>query len=196
MEAIILGLIRHSDKASILRTYTRTHGRVNFIVYGSRKRYAALYTPLSIVEIISSGNQTSIQSPSMPAVKEASLSYIPQSITQDVVRQSVCLFIAEILGSILVHPMADDDMFNFILSTIKDLDCSDDVANVHLRFLRNLCLHLGVAIDEEEHPELVAAVHTRQERQQMLQALCFYIEQHIDGFRSPKSLDVLMELFD
>lgn len=196
MEAIILGLIRHSDKASILRTYTRTHGRVNFIIYGARKRYSALYTPLSIVEIISSGRQQPIQSSAMPAVKEASLLYIPQSLTQDVVRQSVCMFIAEILSSILVHPMADEEMFNFIVSTIKDLDCSDDVANVHLRFLRNMCLHLGVAIDEQEHPELVVDVHTRQERQQMLQALCLYIEQHIDGFRSPKSLDVLMELFD
>lgn len=195
MEAIVLGIVRHSDKASVLRAYTRAHGRVNYMVYGRRKQ-AGQFAPLSVVELIASGKEDTIYTDSIRTLKESSLIYVPQRLQNDIMRQSVAMFIAEVLSSLLVHPLGDEAMFDFLLATIRDLDTTDDVANVHLRFLRSLCVQLGIAIDAGEHPELLCEVHTRVERQRMLQALCFYIEQQIDGFRSPKSLDVLTELFD
>ena len=198
MEAIVLGLIRHTDRASILRAYTRTHGRVNYMVYGRSSRrqpLMAMQMPLSEVEITSSGKEDPL-SGTMPTLKEISLTHVPHCIPNDLRRQSVALFIAEILASLLVHPMADEQLYDFLRDTIADLDESPDTENVHLRFLHGLCMHLGVAIDEEQHPELFLRPTSRHERQQLLGALCAYLEQQMDGFRTPKSLDVLMELFD
>ena len=36
----------------------------------------------------------------------------------------------------------------------------------------------------------------RTERQQQLRQLCAYMEEHVDSWQSPRSLDVLMEVFD
>lgn len=37
---------------------------------------------------------------------------------------------------------------------------------------------------------------TRAERQKQLLALCRYFEEHVETWQNPRSLDVLMEVFD
>ena len=195
MEAIVLGLIRHTDKASVLRCYTRAHGRINYIVYGSRQRLAGVCNPLSVVDITVAG-KIDPAGTTMPVVKEMTLTYVPQQLNTDVRRQSVALFMAEILSNLLVHPLGDEQLYAFLCDTVTDLDRAEDIADVHLRFLRTLCTYMGFTISEEEHLDLLAQPRTRDERQSLLKALCTYIEENADGFRAPKSLDVLMELFD
>ena len=53
IDAIVLTLQPHTDKAHILHAYTRAGGRVNYRVYGlmSRKKNIGLYTPLSLLQI-------------------------------------------------------------------------------------------------------------------------------------------------
>ena len=55
---------------------------------------------------------------------------------------------------------------------------------------------LGIGIDDTEHPKWFSAPANRQERQQRLRELCAYYEEHIEDFRMPKSLEVLIEVFD
>ena len=56
--------------------------------------------------------------------------------------------------------------------------------------------NLGIGIDDTEHPNWFIAPASRNERQHRLRSLTTYYEEHIEDFRPPKSLDVLMEVFD
>ena len=51
--AIVLNFQRRGDQSCVVHAYTRTHGRVNYMVYGagSKKKSAGIYSPLSIVEL-------------------------------------------------------------------------------------------------------------------------------------------------
>lgn len=80
------------------------------------------------------------------------------------------------------------------------LEICDEVADVPLGEML-LCQDQPFFTQEEaillrklrkEH----SLVLNRSVRQQLLRKLCSYYEFHIDGFRTPKSLDVLEEIFD
>ena len=191
MLAIVLSLQPYSDRAHILHTYTREHGRTNYMLYGlGKKKSQALYAPLSLLEIA-----VSPSSKSLPSLKEAHLAFVPQHLHTDMRRRTVALFIAEVLYRTLRHPMADEALFDFIASTIRFLDTTEQPENIHIAFLIHLAAHLGFAIDEEMHPDLLTLPQSRSARQKQLRALCDYFALHIDGWQTPLSLDVLTEVF-
>ena len=180
-DAIILSLQPYSDKAHILHTYTRTGGRVNYMVYGlGRKNTAGKYSPLSIVQLTTDER----------SIRTAQLTFVPATIVADPYKQAIALFISEVLYHVLRHPMPDEPLFDFIAKRIETLDKTDHCENFHLDFMTGLSEKLGFGIPEVEN------VHTRAERQKALRNLCDYFEQHVETWENPKSLDILMEVFD
>lgn len=192
--AIILQLQPHSDKARVLHTYTRMYGRANYIIYGvgGKKKTSGVYTPLSLVELTireGHGGKPSV-------VEKAELIYVPERTTYEVKRQTVALFLAELLSRILYEPMQDEALFDYLMTVVTDLDSCADPENIHLRAMQGLAGCLGFAIDPEKHPLLLAEPTSRLMRQEQLRSLCQYYADHIDGWRDLKSLDILMEVFD
>ena len=226
-DAIVLSLQPHSDKAHLLHAYTRTGGRINYMVYGlGRKNPRGIYTPLSLIQI--TADHDSLKP---PTIKEATLlssnrlrgltSNSASGLTSNIYKQTVSLFIAEVLFHVLRHPMTDEPMFDFLAQSIEELDTTDTPQNFHLRFLVGLAAKLGFALPEDHpltlssshpltlsssHPLILSSSHplphsltnplTRKERQQALRALCDYFAEHVETWQAPKSLDILMEVFD
>lgn len=192
-EAIVLSLQPYNDKAHILHAFTRAGGRVNCMVYGlGRKKSAAQYSPLSLVEL-TADMQPNRQ---FQTLRQARLLYTPTQLPTDFRRQTVAIFLAEVLFRTLRHPMEDPELFLYLTSVVRELDNTPEPENLHIRFLVGLATLLGFGIDEETHPELTQLPSTRQARQQQLQALCQYFSDQIEDWQFPRSLDVLMELFD
>ena len=191
-EAIVLALQPHSDKAHILHAYTRTGGRVNYMVYGLGRRHAAgIYTPLAVIQL------TADQPLNRPAsVRSSQLLFVPATITTNPYKQTIALFLSEVLYHTLRHPMEDTEMFDYLRGAIRLLDEEPEPQNFHLQFLIGLAQRLGFAIDEDAHPELVRIPASRAERQKQLRQLCSYLSENIDTWQSPRSLDVLTEIFD
>jgi len=193
---------------------------MNFLVYGvgSKKKSAAIYAPLSRIEI------TADIRPDRPiqTLKSANLKYQLSTIhtafadrsrpcrdkhTALADRSRLCrdknyqlstikLFLAEVLYRILRHPMPDETMYHFLDSTLDLLDTTTAVTDFHAAFLVDFAAQLGFAIDENEHPELLRTPVSRADRQLLLRQLCDYYATHIEDFRYPLSLDVLIEVFD
>ena len=190
--AIVLSLTKYSDTGSIVHLYTVEQGRMQYAVYGNK--YKGILRPLSIVEFTTTKRKNAPQQ--MGSLSSASLLYTPQLLATDVRRQCVAMFIAEILSTTLRHPMSDQPLFDWLCAVIQHLDTDTDISNLHLHFLIEYATHLGIGIDDTEHPDCYQAPTSRQERQQRLRALCLYYSEHIEEFTTPKSLDVLMEVFD
>jgi len=192
--AIVLYMQAYNDKASILNVYTPSNGRSAYILYGNKrnKKKNAAYTPLSLIEITTNHARPG----TMPVVKEIQLKYVPQRISNDIRRSAIAMFIAEVLTLSLKHPMADETLYNYIEHTIYTLDKEDNPVNIHINFLIDLATLLGIGIDHSTHARLLREPSTRKERQTQLHELCQYFEAMIEDFHTPKSLDVLMTIFD
>ena len=201
-DAIVLSLQPHSDKAHLLHAYTRAGGRINYRVYGlGRKNAAGKYSPLSIVQLTTDER----------SVRTAQLNYVPRTLTTDPYKRTIAIFISEVLYHVLRHPMADEPMYDFIAQAVEQLDRTDEPQNFHLAFLVGLASKLGFAIPEDSplytvhctpytvHPTpytLHPTPYTRKQRQEALRALCHYFEEHVETWQTPRSLDILMEVFD
>ena len=165
---------------------------MQYAVYGNK--YKALLRPLSIIDFTSTRRNNAPSQ--MGTISSISLSYTPQLLTTDIQRQCVAMFIAEVLASTLRHPMSDQPLFNWLYSVIQHLDQDTEISNLHLNFLLEYATYLGIGIDDTEHPDWFISPASRNERQQRLRQLITYYEEHIEDFHPPKSLDVLMEVFD
>ncbi len=185
-DAIVLSLQPHSDKAHMLHAYTRAGGRVNYMVYGlGRKHPIGMYSPLSLIQI--TANHDSIKP---PTIKEATL-LSTFNFQLSPYKRTIALFLAEVLYHVLRHPMPDEPMYEFIRLSVQALDQSEEPQNFHLAFLVGLAAKLGFEMEEE-----LPLPHSRKERQEALQTLCNYFEEHVETWQTPRSLDVLMEVFD
>ena len=181
-DAIVLSLQPHSDKAHLLHAYTRAGGRTNYMVYGlGRKNAAGKYSPLSLIQITTDDK----------SIRTAQLTYTPASLTSDPYKRAITLFLSEVLYHVLRHPMQDEPMFDFLANAIQELDQTNQPQNFHLAFLTGLVAKLGFAMPQE-----LSLPSSRRERQEALKALCAYFETHVETWQTPKSLDILMEVFD
>lgn len=192
MSAIVLSLTKYSDTGSIVHLYTAEHGRMQYAVYGNK--YKGLLRPLSIIDFtFTKRNNAPSQ---MGTLSSVTLLQTPQRLSIDVQRQCVAMFIAEILSTTLRHPMSDQPLFDWLCRVIQRLDQEENVRDLHLDFLLDFATYLGIGVDDTEHSDWFVAPANRQARQQRLREICAYYEEHIEDFRQPKSLDVLMEVFD
>ena len=192
MSAIVLSLTKYSDTGSIVHLYTAEYGRMQYAVYGNKLK--GVLRPLSVIEYTSTRRNNAPTQ--MGTLSSASLLYPLQRLTIDVQRQCVAMFVAEVLASTLRHPMSDQPLYDWLCEVIQHLDQDAEISNLHLRFLLDYATYLGIGIDDTEHPEWFIAPNNRSERQQRLRELIAYYEEHIEDFRAPKSLEVLMEVFD
>ena len=166
----------------MLHAYTRAGGRVNYMVYGvGKKNSAEKYTPLSIVQLTTDDR----------SVRTAQLRFVPQAMNSDPYKRTIALFIGEVLYHVLRHPMTDERMYDFLEQAVQTLDQTDTPQNFHLQFLVSFAAQLGFEMEEE-----LPLPHSRKERQESLQTLCQYFENHVETWQTPRSLDVLMEVFD
>lgn len=189
---IVLALVKYSDTGNILHLYTPHQGRMQFVVYGNK--YKGILQPLSIIEYTSSRrNNAPMQ---MQTLSSASIVYTPSLLPIDITRQCIAMFIAEILTYTLRHPMSDQVLYDWLCTTIQRLDTLDDISNLHIEFLLEYAVYLGIGIDQYENPEYYIQPTCRKERQKRLRQLTAYFQQHIDDLPTPKSLDVLIEVFD
>ena len=128
-DAIVLSLQPHSDKAYVLHAYTRTGGRVNYMVYGlGRKHAIGMYTPFTLLQI------TADQTPSKPPTLKEAVSLNTNSLNTNPYKNAIALFLSEVLYHVLRHPMTDEPMFDFLVQAIQNLDRTSEPQNFHLQF--------------------------------------------------------------
>lgn len=191
-KAIVLSLTKYSDTGNIVHFYTLEHGRMQYAVYGNKLK--GILRPLSIIDFTSTKRNNAPAQ--MGTLSSAALLYTPQRLSTDVQRQCVAMFMAEVLVSTLRHPMSDQPLFDWLCEVIQHLDKDDNITNLHIQFLIEYANFLGIGIDDTEYSEWFTMPSSRAERQQRLRALCLYYSEHIEEFSTPKSLDVLIEVFD
>jgi DNA repair protein RecO (recombination protein O) len=149
---IVLHSIKHTDSSTIITVYTRQFGRVSYMVYGVNKKKsvcrAAFLQPLSIVEM----DVFHIPGKDIQRIKDMKMEYQFTGIPFNPIKNSVALFLSEILFRTLRQTEPDENLFLFLENSIQQLDCCEEgIANFHLVFLIKLSRYLGFEPNLEDN---------------------------------------------
>ncbi len=148
-EAIVLSAIKYGDSDLIVKCYT-SHGLKTYLlkrILGSsksRKLKPSYFQPLMQLELVAKHNDKG----QLNYIKEAHISKAHHSVHSDILKQTLAIFISEILIQSLYEEEANESLFLFLDKSINWLDKHKEVANFHLAFLIRLTQHLGFYPDQ------------------------------------------------
>lgn len=233
-KAIVLSSLKYSDSSLIVKCYTQEEGLKSYMIRGILKAKKgglkiAYFQPLTQLKIVANHSNKG----SLNSIKEVQVLNPYKTVYKDIVKQSVVLFLSEVLTYSIKEEEKNKPLYQYLESGLNWLDLNDKIANFHLLFLFNLTRFLGFYPDLSEkeklgfdllegnftdytsHKNVISGVNyyqfkkllginfdsienvsfNKQERQVVLKTIIRYFELHLDGFKKPKSLQVLETVF-
>ncbi|WP_299670661.1 DNA repair protein RecO [uncultured Polaribacter sp.] len=234
-KAIVLSSLKFSDTSLIVKCYTEQEGVKSYIIKGILKAKkggikVAYFQPLTQLTLVANHNSKG----TLNTLKEVQILNPYKTIYRDIVKQSVVLFISEVLTNSIQEEEKNIHFYNYLETALVWLDVHDKIANFHLLFLLNSTKYLGFYPDITENEifgfdllngsfsastanknvisgnefyqfkkllginfdDIEKVSFSKNERQLVLQLIIRYFELHLDGFRKPKSLQILEAVFN
>ncbi len=142
--AIVLHQLKYSETSIIATLYTKHSGRQSYIINGIRssksKTKVGLFQPLFQLEI--EANHKAGRD--LQRLNEFRISTPYQSIPFNVIKNSITLFLAEVLYKVLQSEDTEENLFDFVCHSLQYFDSLEKgLANFHLWFLINIAGYLG-----------------------------------------------------
>lgn len=233
-KAIVLSSLKYGDTSLIVKCFTQQEGIKSYMIRGilkskKGKLKPAYFQPLTQLQLTANHTHKN----SLHSLREVHVIHPYETVHNSVVKQTIVLFLSEILSEIIKEEEENNTLYNYIETSLIWLDTHNSIANFHLLFLLNLSRFLGFYPDttsqektafdllegcftNSPHSKLSVsennlisfkkllgtnfdAIHTisfsKTERQTVLRIIIRYFELHLNGFRKPKSLDVLETVF-
>tara|TARA_B100000787_G_scaffold153966_1_gene128497 strand:+ start:24695 stop:25420 length:726 start_codon:yes stop_codon:yes gene_type:complete len=143
-KAIVISAIKYSDTSLIVRLYTKEVGLVSYLLKGilkskKGKLRTAYFQPLTQLSIIASHQEKR----SLQLIKEVQVIHAYDSIHTSVVKQSIVLFLSEILTNAIQEEENNTLLYDYLESSFIWLDSHQQISNFHFPFLLNLTKFLG-----------------------------------------------------
>jgi DNA repair protein RecO (recombination protein O) len=147
-KGIVLRTVKYGESSVIVAIYTEIFGLQSYLVNGVRSSgkkgsgKANLFQPGVILDLVVYHNELK----QLQRLKEFKWDYLYKHILQDVIKNTVVLFMVELLSKCLKQPEENPDLFYFMEDALLHLDEGDDktVAAYPLFFLVQLTYFLGI----------------------------------------------------
>lgn len=143
-KAIVLSSIKYADSSLIVKAFTESDGLKSYILQGvlaskKGKVKAAYFLPLSQLEIVANHKNNA----TLERISEVKTHYHYQTAHSNLIKNSLVLFLSEVLSSAVVEEEENQELFHFLSESLIWMDQNDQVGNFHLQFLINLSRFLG-----------------------------------------------------
>lgn len=170
--ALVISTIKYAEADLIARCFTREAGLKSYMLRGilkskKGKLKKALFMPLSLLELQAQHKDKG----TLEYLKEARLLHPYSSLHSHIAKQSLVMFLSEILQMAIQEEEQNTALYDFLEASFLWLDKSDDFANFHILFLLQLSGHLGF------YPDTYAMTEE-----------CFHLE---EGIFMPSRIDPL-----
>ena len=152
-QGILIGAVRHNDRTSVARIFTRTHGMTHFIWFLSRNGKSvsrnALLQPLTQLEF----QAEYIPNETLNHIKEAKNSVPYKDIPFNPVKSAVALFLSEFLTYALRDEQDNPGLYRFLTESLKWFDNTGQgtYANFHIAFIIGTARYIGICPNAEEY---------------------------------------------
>ena len=104
----------------------------------------ALFHPLTQLELVANHKNKG----TLETIREAKVIHPYKSLHNDIVKNSMVLFLAEMLTHSIREEQEDKSLYNYLEYSFIWLDANDNSSNFHLLFLLNLTKYLGFYPDD------------------------------------------------
>ena len=143
-KAIVLSFLKYGDTSLIVRCFTLEDGLKSYLLKGvlsakKGKIKAAYFQPLTQLNIEANHNNKS----NLNSIREVHIVNPYQHIYTNIFKQTIVLFLSEILSSTIQEEESNKGLFSFLETSFIWLDTNDKTSNFHLLFLINLTRFLG-----------------------------------------------------
>lgn len=144
---IVFRTTRYGDSSLISSIYTAHYGLQNYLVKGARKNSgkaegkAACFQPGAILELVVYHQD----SKNLQYIREVNWGYLYTTVYGEVVKNTVALFMIEMLQHCIRQPEPNSDLYEFIEDSLQELDRATPkvTANFPLFFALSLSALLG-----------------------------------------------------
>jgi DNA repair protein RecO (recombination protein O) len=142
--AIVLSSLKYGDTSLIVRCFTFHEGIKSYLIRGVLKAKkgkikAAYFQPLTQLNIEANHNNKG----NLNSLKEVHVINPYKTIYSTIFKQTIVLFLSEILSNSIQEEEENISLFSFIETSLIWLDTHDKISNFHLLFLLNLSKYLG-----------------------------------------------------
>ncbi|WP_067034904.1 DNA repair protein RecO [Allomuricauda sp. CP2A] len=143
-KAIVLSSLKYGDTSLIVKAFTASDGLKTYLlkgVMGSKKGKLkpGYFLPLMQLEIVAiHKNKGTLES-----IREVKVAMPYKTLHTDIVKNSIVLFLAEMLGNSIHEEEQNHSLFNYLEYALLWLDEHPANPNFHLLFLLNLTKYLG-----------------------------------------------------
>lgn len=149
--AFVISTLKYAEADLIVKCYTKSHGMLSFMVKGVRKSKrgkikVSYFQALSYLDIEFSYRPNK----NLLFFKEIAVQQSFNSIQKDVYKSTLSLFLAEVLQSCIQEEEANKNLFQFIETTLLQLEKAEKIGHFHLLFLLQLSQHLGFFPNKEQ----------------------------------------------
>lgn len=154
-KAIVLSAIKYGDTSLIVKCYTKEEGVKTYLIRGVLKPKrkgikVAYFQPLTQLKIVANHNSKN----TLNAIKEVQVNHPYKTIHSDIVKQSMVLFLSEVLSSSIQEEEQNKTLYSYLETAFIWLDTHDKIVNFHLLFLLNLTGFLGFYPDLSEKDKI------------------------------------------
>jgi DNA repair protein RecO (recombination protein O) len=149
-KGIVLRTVKYGESSVITTVYTELFGIQSYMVKGVRQTSkkssgkAGYFQPAAILDMEVYHNEFK----TLQFVKDYQWGFLYQTVLFDVVKNSVALFMIELLQHSLKQPEANPELFYLIEDSLKQLDAANATlaANLPLYFSLHLAGELGFSM--------------------------------------------------
>lgn len=146
-QAIVLSTVK-SNANLIVLCFCEQIGTVSFFIkgaIGSKRTKLGCFQPFTQLEVVANF----LPKRKLHYFKEYKISYPYSRLYTNLQKNTIVLFLSEVLSKCLREEKENKGLFSFITHSIKWLDINDKAANFHLIFLLKLSKYLGIFPQEE-----------------------------------------------
>lgn len=214
---IVFRFTKFKETSIIVTIFTEAFGLQSYIVNGVRSKSAknkiALYQPLTLLNLVVYHREHA----NIERIKEISCLYPYRSLTSDVKKSTLAIFLNELLNKTVKDESHIAEVFEFICNSLISLDTIPTrYENFHLIFMLKLSRYLGFGaynvnevvggrtVDRETEAVLAQLLNaeydtqlniSNMQRRNALDLILKFYHDHIESLGEIKSVQVLREVF-
>ncbi len=153
-KAVILRTVKYGETSLIVAAYTELYGLQSYIVQGVRKATkkgtgkANYFQPGAVLDLVVYHHDLK----NLQRIKEFKWSFLYEELFVDVTKNSVLLYMMELLQKCVKQPENNPDLFYFVEESLLQLDKADAsvTANFPLYFSLHLTNFFGFQMNTED----------------------------------------------
>ena len=215
-KGIVFRFTKFGETSIIVTIFTELFGLQSYIVNGVRskssKNKIALYQPLTLLNLVVYHREHA----NIERIKEVSCLYPYQSLTADIKKATMAMFITELVNKTIKDESHTREMFEFLSDALIVIDkLPAGFENSHLIFMIKLARHLGFGaqqvnemlggrITDQETEKILnqllkadfenSILMTNTQRKETLDLLLVFYAEHLGNFGEIKSVQVLRDI--